>query len=83
MVDILAEPVNAFILRCRLEELLAGAITLAEFDEWLTGGAWDNADIDPDAAEMAAHVGLLIDEYSSGAWTWAELKDRLGRRPAR
>jgi hypothetical protein len=70
-------PVTAFLLRCRLGEMLVGAITLAEFDAWLTQVTWDADHIAADAAELASHIGLLIDEYSGGAWTWAELMDRL------
>jgi hypothetical protein len=72
-----AEPITSFMLRCRLEELVTGVIDLAEFDEWLTGEAWEAARLDPDAADLSGHIGLLIDEYSGGAWTWGELKDRL------
>jgi hypothetical protein len=70
-------PVTAYLLRCRLGELLAGAITLADFDEWLTQATWDADGVAPDVAELACHMGLLIDEYSGGAWTWPELRDRL------
>jgi hypothetical protein len=69
--------VSALLLRQHLLDLLGGAMTLPAFDEWLTEATWDESNIAADAIGLAGHVGLLIDEYSSGAWTWPELRDRL------
>lgn len=77
MEDMADPMLTSLLLRQRLEEVVLGETSMVEFDAWLTGAAWDERDVAPDTRQLAAHVGLLIDEYTSGAWTLPELKSRL------
>lgn len=77
MVSVTDILLTSLLLRRRLEEVALGEVSLAEFDAWLAETAWDERDVAPDAQRLAAHAGLLIDEYTSGGWTLPELKSRL------
>lgn len=77
MVYVPDAPVTALILREHLADLLAGEMTLGAFDEWFTEATWDDANVSPDALRLARNVELLLAEYSSGVWSWPDLRAQL------
>jgi len=58
-------------------DLLLGETPLAAFDEWFTESTWDDTAVSLDALRLTRNVELLLAEYSSGVWTWAELRSQL------
>jgi hypothetical protein len=69
--------VTAFILRRRILDLLQGEISLLAFEDWFTESTWDEADVSLDALELSRRIELLLAEFTSGAWTWPEVREQL------
>lgn len=71
-------------LRSWLAAYVSGRVSLREFQEWFVPRAWIiDADADPNQAELAGHIELLLAEWSNGHWTEDELKDKLSRYAVR
>jgi hypothetical protein len=69
--------VTALVLRQRLMDLLLAELSVQDFDEWLTESTWDDSDLSTDALQLARSLELLLAEFSSGVWTWPELRGHL------
>lgn len=70
-------PVTELSLRLRLLTLLQDRISLVEFEDWFIDSTWDETHVSLDALELARNIELLLAEYTSGAWSWPELRDHL------
>jgi hypothetical protein len=65
-------------IRQELRRYLAGELPIAEFTDWFIPILWDAAEGNNEAAaDLAAHVDLLLIEYSNGDWTEDQLRDLL------
>jgi len=70
----------SFEIRTKMYEYLAGAIPLSQFQDWFVRATWDvERSGDPDTAELAHEIHLLLSEFSNGDWTEKELHDTLMR----
>jgi hypothetical protein len=77
LVDVPDTSVTALTLRLHLQELLQGRVSLPDFEDWFIDSTWDETHISLDALELARKIELLIAEYTSGAWTWSELRSQM------
>lgn len=68
------ELVDADVVRRRAKDYSNGLTSLREFEAWLAPIAWGLSD-DADGAlfDLVMSLQLRIAEYTSGAWTEAEL----------
>lgn len=69
----------AYEIRAELHKYLRGEVSLDGFAAWLTDALWRLHDQqDETVDELAYEIELRLDEFSSGHWSEAELKDLLG-----
>jgi hypothetical protein len=67
-----------FAIRDRIIALLAGEISLPEFQDWLVGAKWDVEEIgDPEAIDLSYDVKLALAELSRGDISLTEFRERL------
>jgi hypothetical protein len=71
--------VTGLDLHQHISGLLTGALSFAEFDDWLAGSTWEDSDVAPDALRLVRSVQLVLAEFSSGHRTcanvWSYLAD--------
>ena len=60
-----------------LLSLLQERVSLVEFEDWFIDSTWDETLVSLDALELARNIELLLAEYTSGAWSWPELRSHL------
>lgn len=77
MVVMANTAVTAYVLRERLTDLLESKVTLEEFDEWFALNTWEDSNVSLDARQLANRVELVLAEFTSGHWTWAETRLEL------
>jgi hypothetical protein len=77
LVDVPDSPVTELALRLRLLRLLQERMSLVEFEDWFIDSTWDETHVSLDALELARNIELLLAEYTSGAWSWPELRSHF------
>lgn len=65
-------------VRCELQRYVRREVSLNTFVEWFTEALWRlHEQQDESADDLAYEIELRLDEFSSGHWTEAELRNLL------
>jgi hypothetical protein len=72
------QPTTALEIKDRLQQYVAGTITLREFQEWFAPLAWDLDDGgDPATEDLINVIQLRLFEFGHGDWSEPELRTRF------